>query len=72
GAQFSLGKAVPRSALRPGDLVFFDHLGHVGIYVGHGLFVHAPQTGQVVSTMRVSVRYGSYDGARRLPLLTRR
>ncbi|HVN61642.1 MAG TPA: C40 family peptidase [Gaiellaceae bacterium] len=72
GAQFSYGKPVPRSALRPGDLVFFDHLGHVGIYVGHGLFVHAPQTGQVVSTMRLSVRYGSYDGARRLPLLKRR
>jgi len=71
GAQFSYGRQVPRSALRPGDLVFFDHLGHVGIYVGHGLFVHAPQTGQVVSTMRLSVRYGSYDGARRLPLLKR-
>ena len=71
GAQFSYGRQVPRSALRPGDLVFFDHLGHVGIYVGHGLFVHAPQTGQVVSTMRLSTRFGSYDGARRLPLLKR-
>jgi len=71
GAQFSYGRQVPRSALKPGDLVFFDHLGHVGIYVGHGLFVHAPQTGQVVSTMRLNVRFGSYDGARRLPLLKR-
>ncbi len=69
GQQFSYGRKVPTRALRPGDLVFFDHLGHVGIYVGHGLFVHAPQTGQVVSTMKLSVRWGSYDGARRLPLV---
>ncbi len=67
GQQFTYGQRVRR--LKPGDLVFFDHLGHVGIYVGHGLFVHAPQTGQVVSTMRLSVRFGSYDGARRIPLV---
>ena len=72
GAQFSLGKRVPRHALEPGDLVFFSHLGHVGIYVGHGRFVHAPQTGQVVSTMPLSTRFGSFDGARRLPLVRRR
>ena len=66
GQQFSYGRRV--RSLKPGDLVFFDHLGHVGIYVGHGLFVHAPQTGQVVSTMKLSVRFNSYDGARRLQL----
>jgi cell wall-associated NlpC family hydrolase len=69
GEQFSLGSEVPIRALEPGDLVFFSHLGHVGIYVGHGLFVHAPQTGQVVSTMRLSSRFASYDGARRLRLV---
>jgi len=69
GQQFTYGRSVPLRALKPGDLVFFDNLGHVGIYVGHGLFVHAPQTGQVVSTMKLSVRWGSYDGARRLPLV---
>lgn len=68
GAQFSYGRRV--RALKPGDLVFFDNLGHVGIYVGHGLFVHSPRAGQVVSTMRLSVRFGSYDGARRLPLFS--
>lgn len=72
GAQFSYGRRVPIRALKPGDLLFFDHLGHVGIYVGHGLFVHAPQTGQVVSTMPLSTRFGSFDGARRLPLVRRR
>lgn len=34
--------------LRPGDLVFFSGAGHVGIYVGHGRFIHAPHTGTVV------------------------
>src|SRR5207302_3750713 len=33
-AQFNFGRAVPRVALRPGDLVFFNGLGHVGIYIG--------------------------------------
>jgi cell wall-associated NlpC family hydrolase len=69
GEQFSLGHSVPIRALKPGDLVFFSHLGHVGIYIGHGLFVHSPQTGQVVSTMRLSSRFASYDGARRLRLV---
>jgi cell wall-associated NlpC family hydrolase len=39
---------VTRAALRPGDLVFFDGLGHQGIYVGNGRFIHAPHTGTVV------------------------
>ena len=34
--------------LRRGDLVFFDALNHVGIYVGSGRFIHAPQRGTVV------------------------
>ena len=40
----------PRLArpLEPGDLVFFNGLGHVGIYIGGGQFVHAPHTGDVV------------------------
>jgi len=71
GAQFSYGSRVTRGHLEPGDLVFFDNLGHVGIYVGHGLFVHAPQTGDVVRTTRLSARFGSFDGARRLQLVRR-
>ena len=34
GAQFGMGRRVARAALRPGDLLFFDGLGHVGLYVG--------------------------------------
>ncbi len=47
--------------LRPGDLVFFQMAGdvqmHVGIYVGNGEFIHAPQTGGVVSYARLEDAY---------------
>jgi cell wall-associated NlpC family hydrolase len=68
-AQAGLGRRVPRRALRPGDLVFFAGDGHVGIYVGGGRFIHAPESGEVVSTAPLdSGWYGStYDGAVRLP-----
>ena len=53
--------------LEPGDLVFFDGEGHVGIYIGHGRFIHAPHTGTVVSISTMSGWYGArFDGARRL------
>lgn len=35
--------------LQPGDLVFFNGAGHVGLYVGDGQFVHAPRTGTEVT-----------------------
>ena len=67
GGQFASGRRVSRGGLRPGDLVFFDGLGHVGLYLGHGRFIHAPHTGTRVSIDRLSGWYGSrYDGARRL------
>jgi cell wall-associated NlpC family hydrolase len=47
--------------------VFFDGLGHVGIYVGSGRFIHAPHTGTDVQISRLNGWYASrYDGARRL------
>jgi cell wall-associated NlpC family hydrolase len=63
--QWTSGPRVPRADLRPGDLVFFAGLGHVGIYIGDGRFVHAPHTGTVVSVDRLSGSwYGAeYDGA---------
>ena len=67
GAQFAMGRRVGRSALRPGDLLFFDGLGHVGLYVGKGRFIHAPHTGTDVSIETLSGWYACrYDGARRL------
>jgi cell wall-associated NlpC family hydrolase len=42
------GRAIERSHLRPGDLVFFNtrnaSFSHVGIYIGDDRFVHAPST----------------------------
>ena len=66
-AQYHMGVAVSRSQLQPGDLVFFDGLGHVGIYIGGGQFIHAPHTGDVVKISSLSGWYAStYVGARRL------
>ena len=53
--QYNQGHHVGRGELQPGDLVFFDNLGHVGIYAGAGQFIHAPHSGTVV-------QYGSMAG----------
>ncbi len=61
-AQFSSGRKVSRSDLQPGDLVFFGRpIHHVGIYVGGGMMIHAPQTGRNVSYSSIS--RGDYVGA---------
>ena len=66
-AQFGLGRRVSRASLRAGDLVFFDGLGHVGIYIGNGRFIHAPHTGTRVRIETFAGWYSSrFDGARRL------
>jgi cell wall-associated NlpC family hydrolase len=66
-AQFDRGRRVSRRGLRPGDLVFFDGLGHVGMYVGDGRFIHAPHTGTRIRIESLAGWYGSrFDGARRL------
>lgn len=47
--QAGYGTPVSRSNLRVGDLVFFySPISHVGIYIGNGLMIHAPHTGDVV------------------------
>jgi cell wall-associated NlpC family hydrolase len=65
GSQWHSGRHVSRSALRPGDLVFFysDH-HHVGIYIGGGQMVHAPHTGDVVRISSIDGR--SFSGGVRL------
>jgi peptidoglycan DL-endopeptidase CwlO len=67
-AQFGYGVPVDRSQLQPGDLVFFDGLGHVGLYIGGGQFVHAPHTGDVVkiSSLYESWYASTWVGARRI------
>lgn len=54
---------VPYDQLQAGDLVFFSGLGHMGIYIGGGNFVHAPQTGDVVRVQSMASRSGNYVGA---------
>jgi cell wall-associated NlpC family hydrolase len=67
GAQSDRGSRVARWGLRPGDLLFFDGLDHVGMYIGSGLFIHAPHSGTRVSIDALNGWYsGRYDGARRL------
>jgi peptidoglycan DL-endopeptidase CwlO len=65
-AQFGMGSPVARSDLQPGDLVFFDGLAHVGIYIGGGMMIHAPQTGDVVKIEAISDFGNGYVGARRI------
>jgi cell wall-associated NlpC family hydrolase len=64
--QFDRGSRVGRWGLRPGDLVFFDGVGHVGMYIGDGRFIHAPHTGTRVRIQTLAGWYGSeFVGARR-------
>jgi peptidoglycan DL-endopeptidase CwlO len=66
-AQYGHGTPVDRSQLQPGDLVFFNGLGHNGIYIGGGSFIHSPHTGDVVKISSISGWYSStWVGARRL------
>jgi cell wall-associated NlpC family hydrolase len=65
--QYSYGSPVSRSELQPGDLVFFNGLGHNGIYIGGNQFIHSPHTGDVVKISSLSGWYDStFYGARRL------
>ena len=66
--QYRLGMPVARASLEPGDLVFFDHLRHNGIYVGAGRFIHARQTGRRVAIASLDDEWyaSRWVGARRL------
>ena len=65
-SQYYDGTPVSRSNLQPGDMVFFgSDIHHVGMYIGDGLYVHAPQTGDVVKVSSLSSR-GDYFGACRV------
>lgn len=68
-AQFNRGKSVARSALKPGDLIFFGRpISHVGIYLGGNKMVHAPRPGARVQVATFGAWFGRkpYVGARRL------
>ncbi|MBC7644190.1 MAG: C40 family peptidase [Thermoleophilia bacterium] len=67
-AQWGAGPHVSRSDLQVGDLVFFDGLGHVGIYVGGNSYVHAPNSHSAVSVDSLSRDWeqSHYVGATRV------
>ncbi|MEE1793154.1 NlpC/P60 family protein [Streptomyces sp. BE308] len=52
--QVNDGQRIGRSALKPGDLVFFNNTSHVGLYAGNNQILHAPKPG-------ANVRYESMD-----------
>jgi peptidoglycan DL-endopeptidase CwlO len=61
-AQIGCGQRVSRSNIQPGDLVFFGSpIHHVGMYIGGGMMIHAPNTGDVVKIS--SAFRGDYAGA---------
>ncbi len=65
GDQWNMGVHVGRSQLQPGDLVFFyADIGHVGLYIGNGLMVDAPDFGEDVQVQ--PVMWNVYVGAVRI------
>ncbi|MGK9450371.1 C40 family peptidase [Acidithiobacillus caldus] len=72
-AQAAALPRIPRSDLKPGDLVFFNTMhraySHVGIYIGHGRFVSAqtPSSGVQVASLNDPYWAARFDGARRIP-----
>jgi cell wall-associated NlpC family hydrolase len=65
GDQWQMGVHVGRNQLQPGDLVFFyPDIGHVGLYIGNGLMVDAPDFGENVQVQ--PVMWNVYVGAVRI------
>lgn len=71
---YSDGVKVSKSALKAGDLLFFDAssrkasgaIDHVGIYIGGGMFIHASTSNKQVVIQKLSTYYGKYIGAKRV------
>lgn len=71
--QANSGIAVSKSELQPGDIIFFNNtsngsIGHVGIYIGGGEFIHAANSrrGVVIDTINSGYYYQYYYSARRI------
>lgn len=65
-ALYGVGRRISLASMRPGDLVFFSGLGHVGLYIGHGRMIHAPQSGRNVEIEALGSRSSPPVGARRI------
>lgn len=65
--QYNYGHHVSANDLQPGDLMFFyQPIGHVTIYIGDGMMVSAPQTGEDVKVVPADTFGSDYTGATRL------
>ncbi|WP_333961249.1 SH3 domain-containing protein [Clostridium perfringens] len=62
--QINNGYEVSPSNAKPGDLLFFSNLGHVGMYIGNGQWIEAPNKGKFVSI--TSVPWSKIGRARRV------
>ena len=59
-ALYSEGRRVREARMEPGDVLFFEGLGHVGLYIGNGRMVHSPETGRNVEVVRLAgTNYGT-------------
>lgn len=58
--QWLAGRPVSRADLRPGDLIIMNGGGHVGLYAGGGLMLHAPTTGDHVRYAPVPASVTAY------------
>src|ERR1700722_6507476 len=58
---------ISESAIQPGDLLFYNGIGHVAMYVGNGMIIDAPTQGEPVRELSMSTSWysGSFDGAAR-------
>jgi cell wall-associated NlpC family hydrolase len=65
-ALYDRGRRIARRRMKPGDVLFFFGLGHVGIYVGRGRMVHAPHSGSRVQVVKLSRYGGRVVGVRRI------
>jgi cell wall-associated NlpC family hydrolase len=67
-ALYGVGRRIAKTRLEAGDVLFFEGLGHVGLYLGSGEMVHAPYTGKRVEVIRLDeTNYGRrLIGARRM------
>jgi cell wall-associated NlpC family hydrolase len=66
-AQAGLGRAVSRSELKPGDLIFWYHpIHHVGMYIGNGKIVHARNTRSDLVIQTLASYPAPWAGARRI------
>jgi cell wall-associated NlpC family hydrolase len=64
GALWASGTHISSSELAPGDLVFYNGLNHVGMYIGGGNFVESPHTGDVVKISSMASRSGFVGAVR--------